>query len=194
MWDKLSVGQFISLYDIETNQNLNVVERQTKMLAIIEGKNESDYDTIKYRQLLQDFGEKLQFFNIMPECKAVDYIEVNGRRYKFCFELTEITAGQYIDISTFSGEIMQLHKIAACFFLPMQGDKYMEYGSIPHDKVAEDMLEARFVDIYGCMLFFYQLFQELISNTIISSNLSQEAKATLQHLWKDGVGYLVQRK
>jgi hypothetical protein len=194
MWDKLSVGQFISLYDIETNQNLNVVERQTKMLAIIEGKHEDDYDTMKYRQLIQDFGEKLQFFNIMPECKAVDYIEVNGRRYKFCFELTEITAGQYIDISTFSGEIMQLHKIAACFFLPMQGDKYMEYGSIPHDKVAEDMLEARFVDIYGCMLFFYQLFQELISDTIISSNLSQEAKATLQHLWKDGVGYLVRRK
>ena len=32
----------------------------------------------------------------------------------------------------------------------MKGDKYMEYGSIPHEVVAEDLLKARFVDVYGC--------------------------------------------
>lgn len=154
MWDKLSVGQFISLYDIETNQNLNIVEKQQKMLSIIEGKPESEYETYKYRQLVEDYHSKTEFFYNVPECKPVDILEVNGNRYKFCFELTEITAGQYIDITHFSGEIMQLNKIAACFFLPMKGKRYMEYGSVPHDKVAEDLLDARFVDVYGCMVFF----------------------------------------
>ena len=45
MWDKLTVGQFISLYDIETNSNLNIIEKQQKMLAIVEGKDEEYYDT-----------------------------------------------------------------------------------------------------------------------------------------------------
>ncbi len=51
MWDKLTVGQFISLYDIETNANLNIIEKQAKMLAIVEGKSEEHYDTYKYRDL-----------------------------------------------------------------------------------------------------------------------------------------------
>ena len=194
MWDKLTVGQFISLYDIETNDNLNVVEKQQKMLAIVEGKSEEDYDNIKYSQLVIDYKNKLEFFNQVPDCKPVDFIEVNGNRYKFCFELTEITSGQYIDISAFSGNIMGINKIAACFFLPMKGKRYMEYGTIPHDKVAEDLLDAKFVDINGCMLFFYQLFKELISDTITYSSLREETRAVLLRLWNDGGGYILPNK
>ena len=123
MWEKLTVEQFIQLYDIELIEQLNVVEKQQKMLAIVEGKNEEDYDNMKYRDMVDEYWDKMAFFNNIPECKAVDYIEVGENRYKFCFELTEITAGQYIDINSFAGQIMQLNKIAACFMLPMKGDK-----------------------------------------------------------------------
>ncbi len=194
MWEKLTVEQFIQLYDIELSEQLNVVEKQQKMLAIVEGKNEEDYDNMKYRDMVDEYWTKMAFFNNIPECKAVDYIEVGENRYKFCFELTEITAGQYIDINSFAGQIMQLNKIAACFMLPMKGDKYMEYGSIPHEVVAEDLLKARFVDVYGCMLFFWTLFQELINDTIISSKLKEETKDSLLRLWKDGVGLVQQKK
>lgn len=194
MWEKLTVGQFISLYDIETNENLNIVEKQQKMLSIVEGKPESDYDAIKYRELVEQCATKLAFFGQVPESKPVDFLEVNGKKYKFCFELSEITTGQYIDISAFSGQIVQLNKIAACFFLPMKGKRYMEYGSIPHDVVAEELLEAKFLDVYGCMVFFYQLFKELINDTITYSNLTEEAKEALLRLWKDGVGYIAPSK
>jgi hypothetical protein len=194
MWNELSVGQFISLYDIEQNQQLNIVEKQQKMLSVIEGVEEEVYDYIKYRDLIQLYKEKIAFFNTIPESKPVDYLQTKLRRYKFCFELTEITAGQYIDITNFGGNLMQLHKIAACFFLPMEGDKYMEYGKIPHDAVADDLLDAKFIEVYGCMVFFYQLFKELISNTIISSTINQETKEALMRLWKDGDGFIVQNK
>jgi len=194
MWNELSVGQFISLYDIEKNEVLNIVEKQQKMLSVLEGKQEEEYDNMKYRDLMQMFHDKLSFFNAMPESKAVDYIETPKRRYKFCFELTEITAGQYIDITNFSSNIMQLNKIAACFFLPMEGDKYLEYGKISHDEVAEDLLEANFLQVYGCMVFFYQLFKELVSATITSLTMSEEGKAALIRLWKDGDGFLAQNR
>jgi hypothetical protein len=194
MWDKLTVGQFITLYDIEGSEQLNIVEKQQKMLSIIEGKPETDYDAIKYRELVEQCATKLAFFNSVPDCKPVDYLTINDNRYKFCFELTEITAGQYIDITHFSGQIMQLNKIAACFFLPMKGDRYMEYGTISHEVVAEDILNARFIDVYGCMLFFYQLFKELISDTITFSNMKEETKQALLRLWQDGDGYFQLKK
>ena len=188
MWDKLTVGQFISLYDIELNANLNIIEKQQKMLSIVEGKPESYYDSFKYRDLITEYGEKLSFFDNMPEAKPVDFLQVGDKRYKFVHELHEITAGQYIDILAFSGEIMQLNKIAACFFLPMEGKLYQPYGKIPHDVVAEDLLDAKFLDVYGCMLFFCQLFNELIADTIISSMTNQDLAKKAVDLWKDGGG------
>lgn len=194
MWDKLKVKDFISLYDIDVNQNLTLVEKQQKMLAYIEGKDEEEYDYIKYRKLIELFNEKLSFWNNMPETKPVDYLQVGDNRYKFCFEISEINSGQYIDISSFGQEVVGINKIAACFFLPMQGDKYMEYGMVPHDKVAEDLLEANFLQVYGCMVFFYQLFKELIKDILTSSELKEETKVMLLRLWDDGVGLFPLRK
>jgi len=190
MWDKLTVGQFITLYDIEASPNLNIIEKQQKMLAVIEGKNERDYDEYKYRDLIHEYGEKLSFFNNIPESKPVDFLQVGNNRYKFCYELQEITAGQYIDILSFSGEIMQLNKIAACFFLPMEGDKYKGYGVVPHEVVADDLLDANFLQVYGCMLFFCQLFNELISSTITYSIQNKEMAEKAARLWHAGGGYL----
>lgn len=189
MWDKLTVGNFISLYDIEINANLNIIEKQQKMLSIVEGKPESFYDSFKYRDLITEYGEKLSFFENIPETKPVDFLQVGNKRYKFVHELNEITAGQYIDILAFSGEIMQLNKIAACFFLPMEGKRYQPYGKIPHDVVAEDLLDAKFLDVYGCMLFFCQLFNELISNTITSSMMNPQLAQKVVDLWQGGGGY-----
>ena len=194
MWDKLTVGQFISLYDIETNANLNIIEKQQKMLAIVDGKDEEYYDDFKYRDLMHEFAEKLSFFDNIPQTKPVDFLQVGENRYKFCYELHEITAGQYIDILAFSGEIMQINKIAACFFLPMLGDKYQGYGVVPHDVVADDLLGAKFIEVYSCMLFFCQLFSELISNTITCSMVNQEMAKKVVDLWQGGAGYLALNK
>jgi hypothetical protein len=190
MWDKLTVGQFITLYDIEVNANLNIIEKQQKMLAVIEGKNEREYDDYKYRDLIKEYGEKLSFFDNLPETKPVDFLQVGDNKYKFCYEVNEITAGQYIDILAFSGEIMQLNKIAACFFLPMKGKRYQGYGVVPHDRVADDLLGAKFLEVYGCMLFFCQLFNELISSTITSSIQNKDLAEKAARLWNVGGGYL----
>ena len=194
MWNEISLGQYISLLDIEQNQQLNIVEKQQKKLALLEGKDEEEYDYIKYRALVEMYHTKLAFLNEMPQTKPYDYIQTKNRRYKFCFELSEITSGQYIDINTFCNNIIDLNKIAACFFLPMEGDKYMDYGSITHDAVAEDLLDAKFIEVYGCMVFFYQLFKELISDTITSLTITEEAKAVLIRLWKDGDGFIAQNR
>jgi hypothetical protein len=194
MWDKLTVGQFITLYDIEVNANLNIIEKQQKMLAVIEGKNEREYDSYKYKDLIVEYAEKLSFFDKMPEAKPVDFLQVGANRYKFCHELNEITAGQYIDILSFSGEIMQLNKIAACFFLPMDGKRYKGYGVVPHDVVADDLLEANFLEVYGCMLFFCQLFNELIATTITYSTQNKKLAEKAAHLWRVGGGYSVPNK
>lgn len=193
MWDTLTLGQFISLYDVEMNTNFNLIDKQVAMVATLEGNPIESYNKMKYGDLLKIYNEKLSFFNKIPECKPVDFIETPNHKYKFCFEINEITAGQYISINLVGNDMVNLNSIAACFMLPMKGKRYMEYGDIPHDVVADDLLNAKFTDIYGCMLFFCPLLEELVLSILDSSEMVLPVKKNLIHLIKDGVG-LVQQK
>jgi len=89
--------------------------------------------------------------------------------------------------------MVNLHNIAANFMLPMKGKRYMEYGEVPHEMVADDLLNAKFTDIYGCLLFFCPLLTELVLSIVDSSEVEQGVKKNLLHLIKSGVG-LVQPK
>jgi hypothetical protein len=188
MWEKLSVRQFIELYDIEKNSNLFLIEKQVKMLSIIEGKDEREYDGIKYGMLLEKLNDKTSFFDNIPETHPVDIIEVNGNKYKFVHEVDQLTAGQFIDISHWGGNLMEIHNAAACFMRSMKGNKILKYGSIPHNKIAEDLLDARFVDIHGCLVFFYLLLTEFTKLTLDSLKLKEENQMMLTNLLRDGVG------
>jgi len=76
----------------------------------------------------------------------------------------------------------------------MEGDKYKGYGVVPHDVVADDLLEANFLQVYGCMLFFCQLFNELISSTITYSIQNKEMAEKAARLWRAGVGSTAQNR
>lgn len=193
MWDTLTLGQFISLYDVEMNTNFNLIDKQVAMVATLEGKSIESYNKMKYGDLLKIYNEKLSFFNEIPDCKPVDFIVTPKHTYKFCFEINEITAGQYISINIVGNDMVNLNSIAACFMLPMKGKRYMEYGDIPHDLIADDLLNAKFTDIYGCMVFFCPLLEELVLSIVDSSEMEEGVKKSLMHLVRDGVG-LVQPK
>lgn len=189
LWSKLTLGQYLQMYDIEQSKNLNDLEKQVKMLCLIENKEESDYDHMKYVLFLERVKSVTDELKNVPEFKAVDYIEVNGNRYKFVHEINEITAGQFIDFNHFSGDIMNLNKTAAVFFLGMKGERVCAYGEIPHSKVAEDLLDAKFVDIQGCLLFFYHVtITYILSMQTYSEEEMKIMRAMVDNSLRFGVG------
>jgi hypothetical protein len=164
MWEQITLRQYLQLYDIEQNKNLTELDKQIKMLCTIDNKKEEDYDTIKYKDFLLLVKKMVDELSVIPDCKAVDVIEVNGNKYKFVHDISEITAGQFIDFNGYCTDVMNLNKTAASFFLAMKGKRVCKYGEVPHEKVAEDLLSARFIDIQGCLLFFYHVVTESILN------------------------------
>lgn len=188
MWDNLTLGQYLTLYDIEQNKNLDLIDKQVKMISAIEQKDESYYDTIKYVDLLEKVRVFSEEFQNPPEFKAVDIIVANGNKYKFVHELDKISAGQFIDVNHFKQDVMNLHKTAACFFLGMKGNRVCAYNEIPHDKVAEDLLDAKFVEVQGCMLFFYLLMQKYIEDTLTFSGVTLNIMPAISRSFGIGAG------
>jgi hypothetical protein len=76
----------------------------------------------------------------------------------------------------------------------MKGKRYQGYGAVPHDVVADDLLGAKFIEVYSCMLFFCQLFSELISNITTYSMQNKEMAEKAARLWRAGVGSTAQNR
>lgn len=193
-WQKLTLRQYIHIVDIIENENLSLIEKQVKILCQLEGKEESDFDSVKYIDFIKIAAEKTSFLKKLPELKAVDEINVNGQRFIFVHDLFEMTAGQYIDINQFGGKVNELHKAASVFFLPVKGKKVLRYGEEPFEKVAETLLDAKFIEVQGCLVFFYQLLINFVGDSEIFSRMTDKAKATMIHSLNVGVGNFGQNK
>lgn len=187
-WETLTLRQFIELNDIQQNNNLSTIEKELKMLCCLENRPESEYLSLKYRDLLSLVKERTDFLHNPPEFKPVDEIEVNGIRFKFLHQIEEMTAGQFIDIDFFKGNVNELHKAAAVLFLPYKGKKLLKYGEMNFNEVGEILLDAKFVEIQGCLLFFCELLTGFVTTTEIYSKMTETAKKTLIHSLRVGVG------
>lgn len=193
-WETLTLRQFIELNDIQGNNNLSKIEKELKMLCCIEQRDESEFLSMKYRDLLTLVHERTLFLNNPPEFKPVDEIEVRGVRFKFVHEVDKLTAGQFIDIDSFRGDMNNLHKAAAVFFLPYRGNKLLKYGEMNFNEVGEILLDAKFVEIQGCLLFFCELLTGFVANSEIFSKMTAAGKRTLIHSLRVGVGNIGQNK
>jgi hypothetical protein len=193
-WQSLTLRQYIQIIDIIENENLSLIDKQVKILCQLEGKEESDFDRVKYLDFIKIAAEKTSFLKKLPELKAVDEINVNGQKFVFVHDLFELTAGQFIDINQFSGKVNELHKAASVFFLPVKGKRILNYGEEPFEKVAETLLDAKFIEIQGCLVFFYQLLINFVGDSEIFSKMTDKGRATMIHSLNIGVGNFGQNK
>jgi hypothetical protein len=189
VWEKITVRQYLEMLDIEQNKNIDDFEKQVKLLCVIDNKKETDYDNVKYKDFLERLKVVTDEIRKIPTPKAQNYISVNGNRYKFVHELNELTAGQFIDFNHFAKDIMNYNKTCSVFFLGMKGERVCAYGEIPQDKIAEDFLDAKFIEVHGCMLFFYHLLIESTLRMLYSSEKMVETmKREMDNSMQIGVG------
>jgi hypothetical protein len=77
-------------------------------------------------------------------------------------------AARYIESKVFSKEtLVNLHKIAASMVIPQRRNwfgKWVDdkYDASKHEEYSTDMQEAKFVDVYHSLVFFYQVYKNWI--------------------------------
>jgi len=95
----------------------------------------------------------------------------------------------------FSTELVSnLHKLAASMVIPMKktifGWREDKYDASRHEEYSNDMLEARFVDVYHSIVFFYQVYRNwmeitkdyLIQKIVEMGKSHSEAEKEVQNL------------
>jgi hypothetical protein len=160
-WNDINVFQFQQI--VKAREEKESIERDSKLIAIINGWGEMQVDSLTVAEFNKE-REKLRFLDEDITGKAVNYITINKRRYKCIYDLRKINAARYIESKTFSQDLIpNLHKIAASLVHPMKktffGWRLDKYDAAKHEEYSQDMLEARFVDVYHSVVFFYQVYR-----------------------------------
>lgn len=168
-WNNLTLWQYQQLMPIITNpeKDWTELDKEVKLLCIVTGLTEYQIDSLAIEDL-KELRKELAFLDEPIEGKPVDFIVVNGRRYRMNYDIKNMPAARYIESKVFSKDTLaNLHKIAASMVIPQKKTwfgKWVDdkYDASKHEDYAQDMAEANFIHVYHSLVFFYQVYRNWI--------------------------------
>jgi hypothetical protein len=197
MWEKLNVWQYQQIYNAYNSKDKfeTDIEFDSKLVSIVNNLTEMQVDSLS----LTEFNKlkKSNLFLTEPiNGTPVKYIPISKtKRYKLIYDVSKMPFARYIESKVFSEDLYNnLHKLAATMVIPQKrkfgfwvNDKY---DASKHEDYANDMLTARFIDVYYSLVFFYHVYrnwievsQDYMVKKMMESGMTQEqAKEGVQNL------------
>ena len=204
-WNDITVKQYQQLYKIreQANKEDSALDILVEMISVCEGLAIDEIDSWPYQKLIEKKAEYHFLETLDFDKTARSFIETNGKRYHFVHEVEKMPAARYIEAKTFAaGDIVyNLHKTMASCVMPMKKKWFGwvddKYDARNHSQYAEDILNAKFTDVYNCVVFFCQLYagwmihsQDYLIQTYSRIMTESQAKILVEDLCKTMGGYI----
>ena len=197
MWDKINVWQYQQIYNVYNSKDkyLTEIEVNSKLVSIVNDMTEAQVDSLTITQF-NKLKKSILFLTQPIAGKPVKYISINKtKRYKINYDVSKMPFARYIESKVFSEDLYNnLHKLAATMVIPQKrilGIWFKQkYDASKHEQYSEDMLTARFIDVYHSLVFFYQVYRNWIEvskdymvSKMMQTGMTQEkAKEVVQDL------------
>jgi hypothetical protein len=197
MWKKINVWQYQQIYNVYSSKDkyLTEIEIDSKLVSIVNNLTDTQVDSLPLKEFME-LKKSIGFLNQPIEGKPVKYIKINKtKRYKINYDVSKMPFARYIESKVFSEDLYNnLHKLAATMVIPQKrifGIWFKQkYDASKHQEYSDDMLTAKFIDVYHSLVFFYQIYrnwievsQDYMVNKMMQTGMTEEkAKEAVQSL------------
>jgi len=114
--------------------------------------------------------------------KFIDRFEMNGKEFGFIPKLDDISFGEYVDLDTYLADWELMHKAIGVLYRPITYKKKHQYLIEDYESSDKyDMSETTLDIVFGALVFFYSLRNEL-QKTILNYLATQKEVELPQHL------------
>ncbi len=202
-WKDVTVWQWQQLQAIAKKKEDTELDKAVKTLAILTNRTESQIDSLSIAELNRELKQIDWISKQEAKPKPVDFIKVNGKRYRCIYDVRQIPFARYIESKFFSEDVvLNLHKIMASMVRPMKltwrGWKVAKFDASKHEDYAQDLLGAPFEAVYGSVVFFCQVFSDSIKSSkdfmiadLMKNGMTQEeAEMTMEVLCEAMAGFI----
>ena len=169
----MTIKQFQELYYVATSDDMDF-DKSIKMVGIVTGKTPEQVERmsmIKFNFLCGMVHRQFKIFEKdLMKGKPKKIFRVGKRFYRINYDVTKCKSSTYVEVSTFSTDIIQnLHKIMASIVTPVK----FKWGRwVEHEELASDLEQMDFEVAYHAAVFFYTLFN--VSMRVIQPYLVSE--------------------
>jgi hypothetical protein len=168
-FNSLTVWQYQELYRI-AKSDMDGLDKMTESVAVLIGKTNRDIEDMplpEFNRLSAEISKIFESAKLEADPKRI--IDTGTRKYGITYEPKNLRAGQYIEVQEFGkGDIIEnLHLIMASISYPVKKNFWGRWvagknDSSRHEIVANDMLSAKFIDVYSACVFFCHLLKNSI--------------------------------
>jgi len=160
-----------------SNDELFISQKTIEIFCDIDLKNTLN---IAYKDVTEIMHHFKSVFDVKPELKRI--INFNGKEYGFIPNLDDISLGELIDVSNSINDIQKLHIAMGVLYRPVKA-KYKQLYEIEDYKadelVMEEVKRLPLDVVFGAMLFFYHLVNDLLK--AIPMYLEEKVKEMTTH-------------
>lgn len=205
-WNKLTVAHYQALYPIITDTELDSTDKDFKVVSVITGMTEAEIDNLTIGEYNKLKNQVSFIYENVPG-GAARFIKGKRRKYRINYDINRIPFARYAEVKTFKGEcdadfIRNMHKLIASMVQPVKFGFPVKYKADKHEEYANDLLDAKFIDVYRTCVFFYHLFvastaslKDYFTKAMMKAGKNiEEAETIHQSLCDDLAGFLVANK
>ena len=183
----MTIKQFQELYYVATSKDIDL-DKSIKMVGIVTNKTPEQVESmsmVRFNLLCARVHNEFKLFEKdLLKSKPKKIVRVGKRFYKINYDIAKAKASTYVEVATFSTDIIQnLHKVMASIVTPIKF-KWGKWVETDHEDLAKDMEKMEFEAAYHAAVFFYTLFnvsmkviQPYLINEIMENGITKE-KAT----------------
>jgi hypothetical protein len=187
----ITLEQYQKFEAINTDDNSNTSFLLHKMVEIFCDLDLKDIAKIKFTYVQQIINDLNVMFDQEP--KLIPMFNLNGITYGFIPKLDDMTLGEYIDLDNTLSDWQTMHKAMSVLYrqVTVKKDNRYQIEDYESSKHAEAFKQMPLDVVMGCLVFFYNLNNELLQTTL--NYLSREMEENLtteqqQILEKSGIG------
>lgn len=163
-WDDITVGQFLDLYRLSINTDLDEMGKLERAVAIIYDRTEREVEEMTMGEFTSLSSHAAQFITTAIPGKPVTTIRVGRKRYRIIYNPTKLRQRQYVEVLHFATKpIENMHLIMASIVQPVKWWGGVSRNTAEmHPSITSDMLQAPVKHVYHACVFFCKLYGNLM--------------------------------
>jgi hypothetical protein len=182
-WKDITLGEFQMIWHIANNTD-DEMEKLTAAIGVLFNMTESEVNDLTTWEFNLFSKEAAFVFNSDIPGKPKRIIKSGLRLYGIQYDVRKLRYRQSAEVAHFSNDIIgNMHYLMASIVQPIAWyGKWKKNEAKDHERIAEDMLQVRFIDVYHACVFFCNLFRNFIKATrgFLEMELSKTGMDTLE--------------
>lgn len=181
-YSKLTIKQFLNCKRI-AEMELDPLDKSIRLLSEISGKTQEQIEDMPIVEMKAQLKELYEIEHLNENSKVNMNIKVNGERFRVVWELTKLTAAQYIEVAEWTKDpakiIYNIHKILASLVVRRTWyGKTKKRDATEHKYIADLFYNNMKIEqAYPIMLFFCR-YSEALHDSMLTYLAEQAVKLT----------------